>query len=446
MHHEKQKTIKQETCIDGVGLHTGKNVKLVLKPADSNSGILFVRSDLPGEPSAKADLSHILGETALPRCTSIGNGKAVIHTVEHLMAALYGLGIDNLRIEINAEEMPGLDGSSIDFYNAIKKGGIVEQEALRQYIELKEPIWLEENGATLFAIPANHLMVSYTLDYGDPALPPQFFSSRIDKDIFEKEIVSSRTFCLEGEAQKLRENGLGKGANYENTLVVTKTGVKENQVRFVDEFARHKVLDFIGDLYLLGKPVKAHVIGIKSGHSLNRKLLQKIMAQQQKNNERFLDQKNNYDIGPGALDIQQIKQILPHRYPFLFIDRVLEVDPGKRVVAIKNVTSNEAFFQGHFPQKPIMPGVIMIEAMAQAGGIAVLTSPENRDKLALFMAIDKVKFRKIVEPGDQLIFEVTVKKSKSRVTQVYGTVKVEEKIVVEAELTFSFTDMTFLNH
>ncbi|MDP8266319.1 MAG: UDP-3-O-acyl-N-acetylglucosamine deacetylase [Candidatus Aceula meridiana] len=440
---EKQQTIKKETSVEGVGLHTGKKVKVVFKPAVADAGICFIRTDLKDSPSVCADLAHILDKTALPRCTSIGAGEAVVHTVEHLMAALYGLQIDNLIIEISGEEMPGLDGSGLIFYEAIKKSGVVEQQADRQYLEVKEPIWLEENGATLFAVPADHLMVSYTLDYAHPTLNAQFFSGKINADIFEKEIVSSRTFCLESEAKKLQENGLGKGANYQNTLVVTEDGVKDNKVRFPDEFVRHKVLDFIGDLYLLGKPLKAHVVCIRSGHSLNRKLLQRIVEQEKKHTQRF-EPKEYQHLEGQALDTEQIKEILPHRYPFLFVDRVLDLEPGKRAVAIKNVTSNEYFFKGHFPQRPVMPGVIMVEAMAQVAGIVLLAAPENKGKLALFMAIDNVKFRRVVEPGDQLVMELTVTKIKSRAAEVHGEAKVDGKLVTEVDLTLSFTDADFL--
>jgi UDP-3-O-[3-hydroxymyristoyl] N-acetylglucosamine deacetylase/3-hydroxyacyl-[acyl-carrier-protein] dehydratase len=241
----------------------------------------------------------------------------------------------------------------------------------------------------------------------------------------------------------LKDQGLGKGANYTNTLVVTDQGVKDNKVRFVDEFVRHKVLDFIGDLYLLGKPVRGHMVGIKSGHRLNRRLLQKIVEQKEKYETRFTPPSQEY-TGATILDINGIRNILPHRYPFLFVDKVLELTPVVRAVAVKNVTANEPFFQGHFPDKPVMPGVLMVEAMAQVGGIAVLTAPENKGKLALFMAIDNVKFRKVVEPGDQLVFEVDVLKCKSRIAQVKGIAKVDGKIAVEADLIFSFTEVAYL--
>ncbi len=438
----KQKTIQQEISVQGKGLHLGKEAKVVFKPAQENSGICFMRVDLPGKPTVKAEYTNILHQEALSRCTSIKDGEAVVHTVEHVMAVLCGLQIDNLLIEINAEELPGLDGSGRDYYQALKKG-VVAQRAERKFIDIKEPICLEDGDSSLFATPATELKVSYLLDYQHPVLNAQFFSREINEQVFEKEISSSRTFCLESEAQALQGQGLGKGANHTNTLVVTDSGVKENTLRFPDEFVRHKVLDLVGDLYLLGRPVRGHIFGMKSGHRLNRRLLQRIVEQNEKY-EKIFTPKAFEHVGKTVLDINAIRDILPHRYPFLFVDRVIELTPGKRAVAVKNVTANEPFFQGHFPDKPVMPGVLMIEAMAQVGGIAVLTDPENKDKLALFMAIDNVKFRKVVEPGDQLVFEVDVLRCKSRFAQVKGLAKVDDKVVVEADLMFSFTDLSYL--
>lgn len=441
--HAKQRTIQYETFVGGKGLHLGKEAKVVFKPGKENSGICFVRVDLPGKPSVKVEYKNILRDEALSRCTSLKDGQAVVHTVEHLMAVLYGLEIDNLVVEIDAEELPGLDGSGQDYYQALQKAVVVEQDADREFIDVREPICLDEKEASLFATPGAQFKVSYLLDYRHPALGMQFFSREIGPEVFEKEILSSRTFCLESEAQALRLQGLGKGANYTNTLVVTQSGVKDNKLRFSDEFVRHKVLDLVGDLYLLGKPVRGHIVGMKSGHRLNRQLLQRIVEQKERADKQFTPNAHAH-AGKTALDINGIRDVLPHRYPFLFVDRVLELVPGKRAVAVKNVTANEPFFQGHFPDKPVMPGVLMVEAMAQVGGIAVLTDPVNKDKLALFMSIDNVKFRKVVEPGDQLVFEVDVLKCKARFAQVKGIAKVDDKIAVEADLMFSFTDLSYL--
>ncbi len=439
----QQKTIHREVRAQGKGLHLGQETKVVFKPAAVNSGICFVRVDLPNHPCVKAEYQNVVQDQALSRCTSLAKGDAVVHTVEHVMAVLCGLEIDNLVIEINGPELPGLDGSGQNYYDILLQGGLVQQEAQRQFIDIYETIYLEENDSSLLITPASDFKVSYLLSYPHPGLGAQFFSQTVTLESFRKEIAPSRTFCLESEAQALKSQGLGQGADLTNTLVITDKGVKDNKVRFSDEFARHKVLDFIGDLYLLGRPVRGHVLGVKSGHRLNRKLLQKIVAQHEKYEKKFTPKGHDYAT-KTAIDITGIRKILPHRYPFLLVDRVIDLQPGKRAVAIKNVTANESFFQGHFPDKPVMPGVLMVEAMAQVGGIAVLTDIENKDKLALFMAIDNVKFRKVVEPGDQLVFEVDVLKCKSRIAQVKGVAKVDDKVVVEADLMFSFTDVAYL--
>lgn len=440
---EKQRTIKKELSLKGVGLHTGSEVTIRLKPAEENAGITFIRVDVPGRPAIKALLENVLTEGGLPRCTSIGKDNVAIHTVEHFLGALFGLGIDNAIVEIDGNELPGLDGSGIEFLKAIKEAGVIEQSASKEYIDIKESIGVNDEEASILIVPDKEFKISYTLDYDHPFLNSQFFSATINSGTFEKEIALCRTFCLEKEANELRTGGLGKGANYENTLVVGNQGVIQNQVRFPDEFARHKVLDFIGDLYLLGKPIRGHVFAIKSGHSLNIELLKRIVKQQKDyekkdivSSHEFADQKE--------LDIHQIMKILPHRHPFLFVDRVIELEKGKRAVGIKNVTINDNFFQGHFPSRPVMPGVLMVEAMAQVGGIMVLTNEAHHGKVALFMATDNVKFRKLVEPGDQLLLEVQIERDRPRTALIRGQAKVAGEIVAEADILFSFTDISFL--
>lgn len=440
---QNQKTIQKEFSLEGTGLHTGHKVKVTFKPAGVNSGISFIRVDLPGKPVIKADITNVLIDKKIPRCTSIGNDKATIHTSEHLMSVLCGLGIDNLTVEINGNEVPGLDGSGLDFLNAIKQSGMLEQNAPREYFIVREPIWVERNGSSIFVVPSTNFEVSYVLDYRHPHLPSQFLNVTVSPEIFEKEIAPCRTFCLESEAEELRKNGLGKGANYTNTLVIGENGVKENKLRFKDEFTRHKILDFIGDLYLLGMPIKGKVMAVKSGHTLNLELLKKISAQKSKYESRQADV--SYDFSAATeIDISGIMKILPHRYPFLLVDRVIKLEKGKRAVGIKNVTINDNFFEGHFPSRPIMPGVLMVEAMAQTGGVAVLTDEQHKGKLAFFLSADNVKFRKVVTPGDQLMIEVEVLKSKSKIAQVQAIAKVNNEIVAEADMTFSFIEGDYL--
>jgi UDP-3-O-[3-hydroxymyristoyl] N-acetylglucosamine deacetylase/3-hydroxyacyl-[acyl-carrier-protein] dehydratase len=457
---EKQKTIKQEFGISGVGLHTGCKVNLRFKPAAQDAGIRFVRVDLPGRPAIKVDPSHIHIDTAIPRCTTIGlpacrtgrsacdsqagRDQAVIHTVEHLMSVLCGLGLTNLTIEIDAIELPGLDGSGRDFLRAIKTAGIVEQEAAAPCFEIKEPLSVELNGCSIHVMPAKEFKISYVLDYDHPFLRSQFFSAVINEQTFEEGIAPSRTFCLEGEADELRKAGLGKGADYGNTLVVGDQGVIKNRVRFENEFARHKVLDFIGDLYLLGVPIRGHVFAFKSGHTLNIQLLQEIC--QQKERYQRKGRLFGYDLGGRReIDINGIMRILPHRYPFLLVDRIIELERGKKGVGIKNVTINDNFFQGHFPTRPVMPGVLMIEAMAQTAGVVILTHEAHRGKVAFFLSVDNVKFRKVVVPGDQLVMEVEVTRDRAKTVKTHAVAKVEGGIVAEADMIFSFTDASYLD-
>jgi len=440
----KQKTIKKECVFSGIGLHTGNDVQMKCLPADENSGINFIRVDLPGQPKIKVNSLNIHIDTSMPRCTAIGKGEEAIYTVEHFMSVLCGLSISNLNIEINATELPGLDGSGINFLKEIKKAGIVEQNSDASFFEIKEPIGVELNGCSIFMVPAADFKISYTLDYDHPVLRSQFFSAVIDDQTYEKEIAPCRTFCLEKEADDLRARGLGQGANYDNTLVVGKRGVIKNKVRFPDEFARHKVLDFIGDLYLMGMPIRGHVFAVKSGHTLNIKLLKKILKQKEKYEKRS---NVSYSMAEGHQEIDQtdIMKIIPHRYPFLLVDKFINVETGKRGIGIKNVTCNEDFFQGHFPSRPIMPGVLMVEAMAQTAGVVILTNKAHHGKVAFFMAADNVKFRKVVVPGDQLIIEVEVTRDKSSIAQVRAVSKVNEEVVAEADMVFSFTDASFLN-
>ncbi|MFA5145541.1 MAG: bifunctional UDP-3-O-[3-hydroxymyristoyl] N-acetylglucosamine deacetylase/3-hydroxyacyl-ACP dehydratase [Candidatus Omnitrophota bacterium] len=436
---DKQRTIGKEFNLKGIGLHTGNKVNITFKPAPADTGINFIRTDLPGKPMVKASVDCLLLSSGSPRRTSIGRDKAEIQTIEHVMAALAGAGIDNILIEIDNAEVPGLDGSSLNFLEAIKTAGIVEQQQERRYYSLKEPIAVEEDGSSIIALPADELKISYTLNYNHPVLKTEFLELDMSPELFKNEIAGARTFCLEDEVTALQNQGLGRGANYENTLVVGKNGVIENKLRYSNEFVRHKMLDLIGDLYLIGSPLKAHIIALKSGHSLNLKLARKINQQRGKFSPE--QAKAGQDIpGEGELDINEIMKILPHRDPFLFVDRITHLEKGKHAIGIKNVTINDYFFKGHFPGRPVMPGVLIIEAMAQVGGVMMLSLEENRGKLAFFMTINNIKFRKVVTPGDQLVLDVVAGKMKSRTGQVHGKALVDGKVVTEADLMFAIVD------
>ena len=431
---ENQHTISKFVGLSGIGLHTGQKVNVKFKPAQEYQGIEFVRTDLEGKPRIKAHTSNLIER---PRRTSIGIQDVEIHTIEHVLAALVGLGIDNITIELDAEELPGLDGSALPFLELLKKAGVKEQSATRNYFQPKEPLYMEEGDSSVLILPANDFRISYTMSYPDSLLKSQYASFEFSPEVFEKELAPSRTFCLQQEAEELTRQGLGKGANYENTVVVGAEGIVENTLRFEDEFVRHKICDLIGDLYLLGHPVKGHVIGIKSGHPLNIKLLKKIKHLHDRQTQASIVASSEDISNITPLDINEIKRILPHRYPFLLVDRILELKEDKYAVGIKNVTINEQFFQGHFPGRPVMPGVLIVEAMAQVVGVLLLSKRDNLGKRAYFMSIDKVKFRRMVLPGDQLRIEVSVLKLKSKIGQAYGRAIVENKVVAEAVLMFS---------
>ncbi|MCX5699725.1 MAG: UDP-3-O-acyl-N-acetylglucosamine deacetylase [Candidatus Omnitrophica bacterium] len=422
---EKQKTIVNQVTLKGVGIHTGNQAKVTFKPAEADSGVTFIRTDIPGAPRIKADVGSLLLAPKFNRRSSIGNDQAEVQTVEHLMAALSSLGIDNIDIQIDNNEVPGLDGSAINFLEALEKAGLAYQDAPRYVYIVKEPICIQEGSSSITILAAKEFKVSYTLNYDHPMLAAQFLEVVVNAESFKTALSSARTFCLESEASELQSQGLGLGANYENTLVVGKAGVIKNKLRFNDEFVRHKILDLIGDLYLAGCPLCGHVVALKSGHSLNLKIARKIYEQRVKT--------QGTGNAQGVLDVNEIMKIIPHREPFLFVDRVILLEKGKRATGVKNVTINDYFFRGHFPGRPVMPGVIIVEAMAQVGGVMMLASEENKGKLAFFLSINNVKFRKPVVPGDQLILEVEAIKVKSKTGQVRGRALVDGKVVAEAD-------------
>jgi len=436
---DKQRTIAKEISLKGIGLHTAKKVNITFKPADIDTGINFIRTDLPNKPVIKASIDYVLSQFRSPRRTSIGRDSIEIHTIEHLMAALSGLCIDNIYIEIDNDEVPGLDGSSLNFLETLSEAGIKEQEKSRRYYRIKEPIFVEEDGAAIITVPAQEFKISYTLDYNHPLLKTQFLEINVNDDVFKNELAPSRTFCLESEVTELQQQGLGRGANYENTLVVGENGVIKNKLRYPDEFIRHKILDLLGDLYVLGEPLRAHIIALRSGHSLNLKLVKRIDQQRQ----RYSLGGVGVDYHPQEgeeLNTETIMKILPHREPFLFVDKIISLQRGKHATGVKNVNIDEYFFKGHFPGRPVMPGVLIIESMAQVGGVMMLSPEENRGKLAYFMSIDNAKFRKPVVPGDQLILEVEAGKIKSRTGQVHAKALVDGKIVAEADLMFALVE------
>lgn len=432
---EKQRTIKKKIIFEGVGLHTGKKAKLELLPASVDTGIIFVRQDRESPFLIRANPYAVLNPEKFPRRTSIGINGIYVHTIEHLMAALHLLSIDNIQINIWGEEVPGLDGSAKDFVEKIEEVGWHEENVARDRLVIREPLWVEEGSASIVILPYHSLRISYVLDYDNPVIGSSYLDVVLNNNLKDN-FYEARTFCLENEVNSLLDMGLGKGANYKNTLVISDKGIVKNELRIPDEFIKHKVLDLIGDLYLAG-PLRGHIIAIKGGHFLNIKLLEKLRRYKEKIKSAGVSSQTFYLPQKTELSAEEIMQILPHRYPFLLVDRIVYLDKGKKAIGIKSVTSNEYFFQGHFPGRPIMPGVLIVEAMAQVGGVLMLACEEHKGKLAYFMAANNIKFRQTVVPGDQLVIEVVSGKLRSKTGIVYTKAFVNNRLVAEAELMFA---------
>jgi len=427
-----QRTIAQPAETTGVGLHTGKEVTVRVKPAPPGTGVVFVRTDIPGYARIPCQAEFRINEQ---RRTALRANEGEVHTVEHLLSAAMALGIDNLEIEMNGVEMPGLDGSARDFAALLDGAGIHEQDETCTEIVVTEPIGVQGKDASLVAMPYDKgLRISYTMDYPLPNLPSMHYSLEVSRESYMQEIAPARTFCLRREAEALRAAGFGLGANEENTVVLNDDGSVMGELRFPDEPVRHKILDLIGDLALVGKPIRAHIIAVKSGHELNASLARKIVALQEEE-----------EVPPAepitALDIREITKILPHRYPFLMVDRITEVQHD-RAVGIKNVTFNEPYFQGHFPGQPVMPGVLLIEAAAQVTGAMLLGTRDHAGKLAYLLGVDSFKFRKTVTPGDQVVIESEALRIRERTGQARVKATVGNQVVCEGTLKFMLIDAT----
>lgn len=427
----KQQTLREPVTFRGVGLHTGEPCEVTVRPAPPDTGILFVRTDLDPECRVRAGVDQICSHEV--RQTSLTVGEGMVQTIEHLMAVFHGLGVDNAVVEADGGELPGLDGSAREYAEGITQAGWVPQEAERKFIEIEEPLYVDHGDQSLIVLPAPHLTISYTLSYRHQDLADQFVSLRILPEIFEREIAPARTFCLKEEAQVLLSKGFGKGANLENTLVFERNLPIDNALRFDTEACRHKIMDLLGDLFLLGGFLKGHVIATRSGHALNVELVRKIAMSQSK-------EKPSFSKVPTTLDVEAIQKILPHRHPFLFVDRVEKLEPGKRAVGYKLVSSTDYYFQGHFPGHPVMPGVLILEALAQVGGVVMLSQQEMQGKIAYFMSVDFCKFRQTVVPGDELRMEVEVLRCRAKTGQCAGRAFVRDKLVCEAEVKFAIVD------
>jgi UDP-3-O-[3-hydroxymyristoyl] N-acetylglucosamine deacetylase/3-hydroxyacyl-[acyl-carrier-protein] dehydratase len=453
---KNQRTIKTRSSFSGIGLHTGVETTITFVPAPINHGVTFIRTDLENSPRIPADIEHVVDSM---RGTTLGIGEAKVHTVEHALAAIAGLQIDNLIVELSNTEPPAGDGSVLPFVETLLKAGIAEQDAPKNYLEIDVPLSYSEKEKRIDIVvtPSDDLRITFLIDYESKALGTQYTSLvDLDKE-FVEEFAPCRTFCFLSEVESLYDAGLIRGGRLDTAIVVIdseltpekiqqlterfghgkkvtvgKTGILNDiPLRFINEPVRHKAVDLLGDLFLIGVPIKGHILAARSGHAANVALARQIRTIYEK---KLLTSK--YGVGKTKgeylLDINAILKALPHRYPMLLIDRIIDVEPRKRVVAIKNVTMNEPQFMGHFPDRPVMPGVLIVEAMAQAGGFMLLNAIEDpQKKLVYFMGIDGVRFRKPVIPGDQLRLEIEMIQFRPNSCKMGGKAFVDGKIVAE---------------
>ncbi|MBI4513200.1 MAG: bifunctional UDP-3-O-[3-hydroxymyristoyl] N-acetylglucosamine deacetylase/3-hydroxyacyl-ACP dehydratase [Gemmatimonadetes bacterium] len=421
-----QRTIGTPVEAEGMALHTGVRTRVRLLPAELNCGIVFRRVDLPGAPEIPARVDQVV---SVDRGTILGRDGALVRTVEHLLAAAVA-GVDNLVVELDSPEPPALDGSAAPFAKLLESAGICSQDAPVKVWAATKPLAITEGEACYSVVPDDRYVVSAAIEFPHPLIRRQFASYVVEPETFGSEIAPARTFGFLKDAEALRSRGLAQGASPQNTVVLTEDGILEGApLRFPDEFVRHKILDIMGDLALVGRRIRAHIVAERPGHRGNIALARALAEEARRaENDRILD-------------IQQIMQVLPHRYPFLLVDRIVEFEPGKRIVGIKNVTINEPFFQGHFPGHPIMPGVLIIEAMAQVGGMLLMGCVDDPEhKVVYFMSLDNVKFRRRVTPGDQIRFELEMVQLRGRTCRMKGVGRVEGQVVAEAEMMARLVD------
>lgn len=432
-----RRTTERAVSVAGIGLHLGEQCTLTFVPAESGDGISFRRVDLPGKPLIRAALSEV---ASTDRRTHLGDtqGDRAVHTVEHVLAAVVALGIDDLTIDIDGPEPPILDGSAGPFFQALKGAGIKANGTEADVLTLSEPVRIIDGDSVYEAYPADRLTLEVTIQFDHPLIGRQSGVYEADAAAFERELASARTFGFVHEVDSLRAKGLIKGASTSNAVVLDETGLVDATLRWKDEFVRHKALDIMGDLALAGARVRARIVAVKPSHRGTVTLVRELVKAATKNAAKGATKVATKE--KRVYTVEEIMKVLPHRYPFLLVDRILEVDE-KRIVGLKNVTMNEPFFQGHFPGHPIMPGVLIVEAMAQVGGMLLMGPIEVPDsKVVYFMSLDNVKFRKPVRPGDQIIFEVEIAQVRGTVCKMHGVGRVDGEVVVEADMAAMVRD------
>ncbi|HEY1768767.1 MAG TPA: bifunctional UDP-3-O-[3-hydroxymyristoyl] N-acetylglucosamine deacetylase/3-hydroxyacyl-ACP dehydratase [Chthoniobacterales bacterium] len=434
---ELQHTLAKAAALSGTSLHTGARVSLKIQPAAPQSGIKFKRKDLQDEPTIDATIANV---KTVERATTIGEGSVRVHTVEHVLSALAALGVDNAVIEMDANEPPIGDGSALPYVEAIRKAGVVAQEETRLFFQPREPISVEsKSGSLLVILPDEQFRISCT-QAGPDGRFTQFFSTAITAALYEREIAPARTFVYYEDVQPLMEKNLIKGGSLENAIVVRGESVLSKEpLRFPDEFVRHKILDIIGDLSLVGRAIRGHVVAIKPGHGINTDLA-RALAKAYAAAAAVLP-REDFPIGDGGLEIDEVMKILPHRYPFLMVDRIISFEGETKILGMKSVTINEPFFQGHFPGHPVMPGVLQVEAMAQVASVLMMRLSKSANRVGYFMSADGVRFRKPVFPGDTLFIHAELTKSRAnRLAKADCKCVVNGAVVSEGELMFTFID------
>jgi UDP-3-O-[3-hydroxymyristoyl] N-acetylglucosamine deacetylase / 3-hydroxyacyl-[acyl-carrier-protein] dehydratase len=412
-----RRTLARSAALEGIGLHLGVPCRLTFQPAQSKQGIVFRRTDCPDLPRIRAHVSEVSGSE---RRTQLGKGDYAVHTVEHVLAAVTGMGIDDVTIDMDGPEPPILDGSAAPFLAALSDAGLAS-------VDLSEPVRIIDGASVYEAYPCERLELDVTIEFPHPLIGKQSRRFTVTEESFASELSRARTFGFVHEVDALRAKGLIKGASLDNAVVLDDSDILSGDLRWADEFVRHKAMDCIGDLALAGARVRARIVAVKPSHRGTVTLVREMVKAGRKEK--------------GMYTIEDIMKVLPHRYPFLLVDRILEIEEKKRIVGIKNVTINEPFFQGHFPGHPIMPGVLIIEAMAQVGGMLLMGSIEDPEsKVVYFMSLDNVKFRRPVKPGDQIRFELEMTQLRGTVAKMRGVGKVEGEVVAEADMAAMVRD------